>query len=147
MYMRVTLDTCVLFQALYSSSGASHHILRLLRDGEIEFVISVPVYEEYRDVLLRKESLKQFELDKEDVLKVLDFLVIAGVRIDVQFLMRPNLRDENDNMFVDLAFASGSRYIITKNIRDFKIDNELEIGSFEVITPSEFMKRWREYHG
>jgi len=137
----------VIFQALYSSAGASHQILKLLRSGEIEFVISVPVYEEYRDVLLRKESLKQFELSKQDLLKVLDFLVIAGVRIDVHFLMRPNLRDENDNMFVDLAFASGSRYIVTKNIRDFKIDNELEIGNFEVITPSDFMKRWREYHG
>ena len=137
----------MIFQALYSSAGASHQILKLLRSGEIEFVISVPVYEEYRDVLLRKESLKQFELSKQDLLKVLDFLVIAGVRIDVHFLMRPNLRDENDNMFVDLAFASGSRYIVTKNIRDFKIDNELEIGNFEVITPSDFMKRWREYHG
>ena len=137
----------MLFQALYSSSGASHQILKLLRNGEIEFVISVPVYEEYRDVLLRKESLKQFELSKEDVLKVLDFLVLAGVRIDIHYLMRPNLRDESDNMFVDLAFASGSRYIITKNIRDFKVDNELEIGNFEVIAPSEFLKRWREYHG
>jgi putative PIN family toxin of toxin-antitoxin system len=145
--MRVVLDTCILFQALYSNAGASHQVLKLLRNGEIELVLSVPVYEEYRDVLLRKESLKQFELSREDVTKILDFLALAGVRIEVHFLMRPNLRDENDNMFVDLAFASGSRYIITKNIRDFVVDRELDVGSFEVITPSDFMKRWREHHG
>ena len=145
--MRVVLDTCILFQALFSSGGASHQIVKMMRNGELELAISVPVFEEYKDVLQRKESLKQFEMTKDDVVKVLDFIALAAVGIDVHFLMRPNLRDENDNMFVDLAFASGASYLITKNIRDFKIDNELELGSFEVISPSEFMKKWRVHYG
>ena len=100
--MRVVLDTCILFQALFSSSGASHQIVKMLRNGELELAISVPVFEEYKDVLQRKESLKLFELTKDDVIEVLDFIALAGVGIDVHFLMRPNLRDENDNILNSL---------------------------------------------
>ena len=44
--------------------------------------------------------------------------------------MRPNLRDENDNAFVDLAFASGSAYLITQNVRDFTVGADIEASSY-----------------
>ena len=142
--MKVVLDTSVLFQAMYSSQGASHAIFQLIRTGDLKLALSIPVFEEYRDVLLRNSSLKQFELSKNDINKVLDFIALIGIKTDIRFLLRPNLRDENDNIFMELAFASDSQFIITKNIRDFTYNRELKLEGIKIITPSEFMVHWRK---
>lgn len=138
--MKVVIDTSVLFQALYSSTGASHAILKMVRDGRLEMVISTSVFKEYCDVLLRPKNLKMFELSENDVCSILDFIALVSVKIDIDFLLRPNLQDENDNMFMELAFASDSRFLITKNIRDFVNNAELKFDGIQIITPADFMK-------
>jgi uncharacterized protein len=65
----------------------------------------------------------------------------------VDFFWRPNLKDESDNMFVELAFASGSDFLVTRNTRDFTIGNELLFDSFTVTTPADFLKDWRNKYG
>jgi len=144
--MKVTIDTNVMFQALYSNSGASHQIIKLIRDQEIQMVISKPVFLEYQDVLLRTENISLFSLTKKDIIKFLEFIAFIGKPIDIRFLLRPNLQDENDNIFTELAFASDCRYLITKNIQDFRNNTELMLDSFSVITPSDFMKEWRKLY-
>ncbi len=46
--------------------------------------------------------------------KVLDFIALVGLPPPIDFYWRPNLRDKSDNMFVELALASGSEYLIKK---------------------------------
>ena len=58
---------------------------------------------------------------------------------------RPNLKDENDNMFVELAIASQSRYLVTSNIKDF-VSGELLLNNFQLFTPAQFLKHWRKHH-
>jgi putative PIN family toxin of toxin-antitoxin system len=142
--MNIVLDTSILFQALYSSQGASHAVLKLIRSGELKLALSILVFEEYCDVLLRTSSLKQFDLSKEDIQKILDFIAFIGVKTDIHYLLRPNLRDENDNIFMELAFASDSRYIITKNIKDFTYRPELKLEEIQIVSSSDFLKKWRE---
>ena len=144
--MKVVLDTSILFQAMYSSKGASHAIFKLVRSGDLKLALSIPVFEEYCDVLLRKKSLEQFQLEKEDIQKVLDFIALIGVKTDIRYLLRPNLRDENDNMFMELAFASDSRYVVTKNLKDFVCNPELRLDEIEIVTPVDFLTRWRANH-
>ena len=136
--MRVTLDTNVLFQALHSKRGASFAILNRVRHGNLEPALSVPVFKEYEDVLTRRTSLSTFGLTIHEVRKILDFIVMVAFPVDIHFSMRPNLRDEDDNKCVDLAFASQSRFLVTQNVRDFKAP-ELKFDSFSVITPSDFV--------
>ena len=57
MIMIITADTNVIFSALYSSSGASHYILRLILKEKIRLALSPQIYFEYYDVLTRKENL------------------------------------------------------------------------------------------
>lgn len=139
--MRVVLDTCVIFQALYSQSGASHAILQMVRNGDLQMVISTPVFVEYCDVCLRKSSLELFELTEEDVWDVLNFIAYISVKIDIKYLLRPNLQDEGDNLIMELAFASDSRYLITKNVRDFTCNSDLHFDGVTVITPADFMQK------
>jgi putative PIN family toxin of toxin-antitoxin system len=145
--VRIILDTNIIYQALYRSAGVSHAILQLVRSGEIQIAVSVPVFEEYRDVLYRPKTIKETGRSKEDMEKVLDFIALIGVATPINYLWRPNLRDEADNMFVELALASGSEYLITRNVGDYTIDNELILDSFSITTPSDFLKEWRRRHG
>jgi putative PIN family toxin of toxin-antitoxin system len=142
----ITLDTNVLFQALYSNQGASFRILDLIRHGELDLAISVPVFEEYCAVLLRKENIEKFQLTKENVEAVLTFIAYIGKPFNINYLLRPNLKDENDNIFMELAFVSNSKFLITSNIRDFTIGNELRLDSFQIVSPSDFYRRWRFEH-
>ena len=65
----------------------------------------------------------------------------------VYYLWRPNLQDEADNMFVELAVASESSHLITHNTRDFVSGSELKHDSFRVVTPYLFLVEWRKSHG
>lgn len=142
--MIVTVDTNVMYQALYSQKGAAHYILGLIRRREIVLALSVSVYEEYQDVLLRPKSLEAFGLTAEDVQKFLTFIAFIGKPHTIYYRWRPNLRDENDNMFIELAVASQSNWLITSNIRDFTVNNELRHDGFTIGTPSQFVVYWKK---
>lgn len=143
--MLITLDTNVLYQALRSNMGASFQIMGLLRTGNCRIALSQAVFTEYQDVLTRQSSLDAFELTHNDVEKVLRYIAYIGHKFDPYFLFRPNLTDENDNIFVELAIASQSKYLVTSNIKDF-VSGELILENFRIVTPAQFLKIWREYH-
>lgn len=141
--MIITLDTNILFSALYSSSGASHQILKLIIDEKLQVAISTPVYFEYYDVLTRVEISKKINLTIKEIEDVLDLIALLAKKYSIYFLLRPNLSDEKDNLFVECAFASNSQFIITSNIKDFK-RAELKGFSFQIVTPGDFLKIWRK---
>ena len=145
--VKVTLDTNIVYQALYSSVGASHEILRMVRSGTLQMALSVPVFEEYRSVLLRSKTIRETRLSRKEMEKVLDLIALVGIATPIDYLWRPNLRDEADNMFVELAVASGSEHLITRNVRDYTIENELLLDSLSVVTPATFLNAWRTKYG
>ena len=143
--MLIVLDTTVIFQALYSNVGASHFILNLVRRQKVHIALSHKVFLEYEAVLNRKSSLKETGLSSKNVADVLTFLAYVGRSFDTHFLFRPNLKDEGDNMFVELAVACDARYLVTSNTRDFR-SHELIFDSFKLATPAEFVQTWRSSH-
>ena len=142
--MIVTLDTNVVYQALHSRNGASFYILQLVRTRQIELALSVPVYLEYQDVLQRDKTLAALGLTKTDVGAFLWLLAYLGKPHDIFYLWRPNLRDEADNMLLELAVASRSQWLITNNIRDFSVGNELRHDGLSIGTPAQFVSLWRQ---
>jgi len=143
--MLVVIDTNVLYQSLKSSSGASHYILRLLREQKITIALSMAVFNEYEDVLSRPEKMKDIDLSKNDIEKVLRFISYIGKPFVTYYLFRPNLKDEKDNIFVELAITSNAKYLITSNIKDYK-NSDLTFDDLLVITPGDFIKMWRKKH-
>lgn len=143
--MIVTIDTNVIFSALYSNLGVSHQILRLIFEERIELALSPQIYFEYYDVLAREENLAKLNLTVEEVEDILDLLALLAQKHSIYFLLRPNLMDEKDNMVVECAFASNSEYLIPSNTRDFK-SSELKGFKFKIVTPREFYKLWESSH-
>jgi putative PIN family toxin of toxin-antitoxin system len=89
--MIVTVDTNVIFSALYSNLGASHQILRLILDEKIKLALSPQIYFEYYDVLVREENLAKINLTVEEIEEILDLLALLAQKHSIYFLLRPNL--------------------------------------------------------
>lgn len=144
--MIIVLDTNVLYQALRSNKGASHYILQLIREQKVTLVLSMQVFNEYEDVLKRPDKLKDLGLSTLDIEKVLRFISYIAEPVTTYFLFRPNLQDEKDNIFVELAVAGNAEYLITSNTRDFILNKELKFDNINIVTPSEFVSIWRKKH-
>jgi len=71
--MRLVLDTSVLVAAARSKRGASHALLSRLPDSRFQPTVSVPLFFEYRALLLRPENLLQRSPAQAD--GFLDFLL------------------------------------------------------------------------
>ncbi|HEX9652688.1 MAG TPA: putative toxin-antitoxin system toxin component, PIN family [bacterium] len=136
--MIVTVDTNVIYSALYSNRGASHQILRLILDERVNLALSPPIFLEFYDVLSRKEAMAQLNLSNDEIEDILDILVLLAKKQAIYFLLRPNLMDEKDNIFYECAFATNSEYLITSNVRHFK-SAELKGFRFKIVTPREFL--------
>lgn len=132
--MRVVLDTNVLVAAARSRHGASHALLSRLPDARFVPVVSVPVFVEYRAVLLRPENLLQRPAAQAE--GFLDFLLSMSHLQEVFFLWRPALPDANDDMILELAVAASCPYIVTHNLRDFRGTEKWGVAA---VTPSVFL--------
>lgn len=121
--MNYVLDTNVLVAAVRSPGGASAEILRHVLQGQVSALCSVPLFMEYEAVLLRPEHLTAAGAQAHDVVNLLDVLAGVVTRVEIQFLWRPQLRDANDDLVLELAVngqgLGDAVGIITSNQKDF----------------------------
>jgi predicted nucleic acid-binding protein len=134
--MRVVFDTSVMVAAARSRRGASHAVLSALPDPRFQPAISIPVFVEYRAVLLRPENLLQRSAPQ--AVGFLDYLLSISDLQEIFFLWRPALPDPDDDVILELAVAAGCRYIVTHNLRDFR---GAEKWGIEAAAPSSFLKQ------
>ena len=137
--MRLVLDTSVLVAAARSRQGASFALVGSLPHPRYEFALSVALYTEWQAVLTRPEHLPP-GLQPQDALAYLRYLASIAHLQDVHYLWRPFLRDPDDDMVLECAVASGSRYLVTHNVRDFARITSLGISP---VTPAEFLDMLR----
>ena len=121
--------------AARSRNGASFHLLSMLPSDQFEIALTVALYTEWQSVLTRPEHLPP-GASAETAIAFLRYLASIAHLQDVHFLWRPFLRDPDDDMVLECAVASSSRYIVTHNVKDFKRAPELKVNA---ITPAEFL--------
>jgi putative PIN family toxin of toxin-antitoxin system len=132
--VRIVLDTNVLYAGLYSSQGASFRVLRLMEEGKLKTVLSTTLLFEYESVLKRKQVV--LDLSDHEIEKILDYLCMRSEHQRIHFLWRPRLPDPKDDHLLELAVASGTKFIVTHNTKDFAGTGEFGIRS---ITPKELL--------
>ena len=116
MVHRAVIDTNVLVAGLRSRRGTSFRLLQLLGDPRWRPCLSVPVALEYEDVLKRQNM--QTIISTEDADSLLDYFFGVSDLVEVQFRLRPALRDPDDDRILELAARAGAT-VVTFNIRDF----------------------------
>ncbi len=134
--MRVIFDTNVLVAAARSRRGASYQLISFVPSSKFKLIVSLPLYFEYLDVLMRPDVRPKILSDIE-IVDVVNEIVSSAYYHDIYFLWRPWLKDRKDDMLLELAIASQADYVVTFNLKDFK-----EIDSFgtEAVVPSDFLK-------
>ncbi|MBI3271739.1 MAG: putative toxin-antitoxin system toxin component, PIN family [Planctomycetes bacterium] len=111
------IDTNVLYAGLYSATGASHKVLRLIEKGVVTPLLSTTLLFEYEEVLRRNQ--KRLRLSDRALNDVLDGLCARAECRRVHFLWRPQLSDAKDDHVLELAVAAGGADIVTHNVKDF----------------------------
>ena len=106
---KAVVDTNVLYPGLYSATGASHQILRLIEQGRIVPLLSTTLLFEYEEVL--KLNQKQLRLSARAFDDILNGLCNCGEGRKIHFLWRPQLSDPKDDHVLELAVAAGARIL------------------------------------
>ena len=122
--------------------GASYAIVSQLPSKRFQMALTVPLYLPYQDVLTRPEHMTGASTPG-DMLNFLRYLCSIAHQQRVFFLWRPWLKDPKDDMVLEAAVASQSRYIITHNLRDFTGSGIEEYFGIVPIRPREFLHRLR----
>ena len=133
--MKVVINTNVLTAALKSNRVAAHKLLLMLPENLYTPNVSVPLFIEYESVAKRKALLNHLSLDEID--SILDYLLSKSSIRKVFYLWRPCLKDPKDDLVLEVAVESESKYIITFNKKDFKGCAKFGI---KIVTPQEFLK-------
>lgn len=137
--MTVVIDTNVLVAGLRSSLGASHRLLGMIGDGELDIAISVPLFLEYESVLKRPAMRKALRLTGGDIDAVLAIVAARARHVPLHFLWRPQLRDPQDEMVLETAVNAEATAIITFNVRDFH--PAAATFGLAVLTPADHLPR------
>jgi putative PIN family toxin of toxin-antitoxin system len=136
--MRVVIDTCVWIAAVRSRRGASFALLSEIPHKRFDFGVSVPLFLEYKAGLYNVIKSGDIKLRKRHIDAILSALAYYGKEVPIYFRLRPNLKDENDNMVFECAANFGAYAIITHNVRDFK-NPELKGYGIDIFTPRDFL--------
>ena len=137
--MRVVFDTSVLVAAAKSRRGASFALISSIPNDRFQLCLSVALYVEWQAVLTRKENLPP-GANEDDALGFLRYLASQSHVQEIHFLWRPFLRDANDDMVLELAFAASCPYIVTHNLKDFHGSEEVGV---KAISPRDFLNMIR----
>ena len=131
---RAVVDTNVLRAGLYSSTGASHQILRLVERGRLVPLLSTALLFEYEEILRRHQ--KVLGLTNRAIEDVLDGFCVRGECRRIHFLWRPALSDPKDDHILELAVAAGNADVATHNVSDFTAASKYGV---RVVTPAQLL--------
>jgi putative PIN family toxin of toxin-antitoxin system len=137
---RVIFDTNVLAAALRSKNGASFQLISMIPSPKFALSLSLPLYMEYLDVLMRPE-IKPGGISDSEITDFVDEILLNAQTKNIYFLWRPWLKDEKDDMILELAIASQVDYIVTFNLKDFR---NIELFGIEAIAPKDFLNLVRK---
>lgn len=143
--MRIVIDTSVWMAAIRSRNGASFALLSQLPDAARvwHYGISTALWLEHEAKLLQSVDEGTMPLSEAQVRAVLAAIARFAEPVPVYFRLRPNLRDEGDNMVFECAAHFNAETIVTHNTRDFA---QVNVRGYQVraMRPGEFLQGLRE---
>src|SRR4051812_10417246 len=111
----VVLDTSVLTAALRSRRGTTFVLLQAVRRGRLTPLAAPSLFLEYEEVLKRPEQREVSGLSLADVDRVLGVLAVT-----VHLRWRPQLRDPDDELVLEVAVNGRADALVTDNVKDFR---------------------------
>lgn len=122
--MRVVIDTNILISASVNKSGTPRKVVDWIFQYA-EFLMSNSTFDEFLNVMNRKFIFKYLTHEEKN-----EFIQLVKLAVDEMVIIQTNhhaCKDEQDNIFFDLAVAGRAEYILSGD-RLVK-----EVGSFQGI--------------
>ncbi|MBF2049257.1 MAG: putative toxin-antitoxin system toxin component, PIN family [Leptolyngbya sp. IPPAS B-1204] len=139
MRSRIVVDTSVLINALIGPQGPSRELICRCLLEECQPLMGNTLFCEYEAVVSREEIISQCPLTSLEISDLLAAFMSVCEWVQIYYLWRPNLRDEQDNHLIELAIAGNARAIVTNNIRDFQ-DAELIFPNLSILQPEQLIR-------
>lgn len=117
--VRLVLDTDVVVAGMRSPTGASAAILRSIRQGQATMLLSVSLAMEYEAICQRPEQRLAAGLNERQVNIFVSAVIAMAEPVETHFLWRPQLRDPNDEMVLEIAVNGRADALVTFNVRDY----------------------------
>ena len=108
----------------------------MIGTGRFEIALCVAVVFESEEVLLREAAA--LGRTPGEIAAVLGYLCSVAFLHEVHFLWRPQLRDADDDMVLELAVNAACSAIVTYHERDFR---GVERFGLTALTPRSFLER------
>jgi putative PIN family toxin of toxin-antitoxin system len=115
----LVLDTDVVVAAMRSPAGASAAILRAIRQGQATLLLSVPLALEYEAVCRETDHRLAAGLTEQQMEIFVSAVIAMAEPVETHFLWRPQLRDPNDEMVLEVAVNGRANALVTFNLRDY----------------------------
>ena len=106
--MRVTVDTNVLISSLIATGGSADQVIQLVREGEMEMVLSKFILDELARVLTQK-----FELPAQAVQSAVDRFQRLAIIVEPRAVVNVIKGKQDDNRILECAVAGRVDYLIT----------------------------------
>lgn len=129
--MRIVLDTNVLVSGIFFG-GTPGEILQAWRNGEVQFVLSPEILDEYQQV--GEELAARYE--GADLRPFLDLLVVHAEMVVGMPLPEPVCDDPEDDKFVACAVAANVSYIVSGDKHLLRVSGYQGI---EIVRPRTFV--------
>jgi putative PIN family toxin of toxin-antitoxin system len=136
---KVVIDTNVLVSSLIQRSYPYLIVDRLVIEGKIQLCVSEQLMTEYYEVLARPKfaTFQDFFVRAEALLAYIE----AKAAMYAPQISLHLIKDEDDNMILELAAASSADFIITGNTTDFTFPAYRQT---RIVTPRTY---WEECRG
>jgi len=104
-----------------SPAGASAAILRSVREGRATLLLSVALAFEYEALCMRAEHRLASGLSERQADQFVTAVVAMAEPVETHYLWRPQLRDVDDEMVLEVAVNGRADMLVTFNQRDYGV--------------------------
>jgi predicted nucleic acid-binding protein len=136
----MVLDTNVLVAGVRSSIGASNPLVIAGFQVRFRWCCSVPLFNEYEDMLPRADVLPDASIKRKDIGRMLDAVAQTVEPEGVHVHWRPQLTNPADEMIPEAAINAQAS-VVTHNRKDFAgVPARFDV---EVLTPVDALRRMK----
>lgn len=138
--MNIFIDSDVVISAVLSTSGASHQLLHQKKRHLSLFISNISQQELERVIKRFKVEQTILEGFIEKHLKV---VVLENTNVVIKQQYKDYVKDVNDAHILGGAHKAKVRFLITYNIKDFRIEKIKKDFDISVLTPGIFLQYLR----
>lgn len=136
----VVVDTNIIVSGLIFKKGSSSNVIKALKNGKFDLIISGPLFSEYKQVLPRKKFTVKYKLTNEEIT---DFIVLVDSitkKATPLNKLPVKVRDSKDEIVLKTAMGGEADYLVTGDNDLLILNGNPALGKLKIISVKDFLK-------